>query len=48
MLVELLSGDIGQLQNIASELAEFKGGWQVLRQRTDKPANGPNVAEKIL
>ena len=26
----------------------LKGGWQVLRQRTDKQANGPNVAESIL
>ena len=24
------------------------GGWQVLRQRTDKQANGPKVAENIL
>ena len=26
----------------------LKGGWQVLRQRTDKQANGPKVAESIL
>ena len=25
-----------------------KGGWNILRQRTDKQANGPRVAEAIL
>ena len=25
-----------------------EGGWKVLRQRTDKQANGPRVAENIL
>ena len=26
----------------------MKGGWRILRQRTDKQANGPKVAEAIL
>ena len=25
-----------------------QGGWNILRQRTDKQANGPKVAEAIL
>ena len=47
-LVEILSKNIEMIKNMTTDSNEFHGGWKVLRQRTDKQANGPKVAESIL
>ena len=45
---EILSKNIEMVNNLTNDSEEFHGGWKVLRQRTDKQANGPKVAESIL